>query len=470
MVKNAFLSIKKSIGKTVLLFILMCVIANLVIVGLLIKSTIFRSMNQIRTSLGSEVTLSYNIQNMMKNRNKDNTMEDVMNYVTLDMAEQLKQLDYVENYHYSVSLGVTSNDIEPIEADNELNNDVSTFKQPRMMDENDFTVVGYSSMTNISAFVDENYVLTSGRLLTEQDSSTANCVIETNLANDNDLKVGDTLTVTATHEDQTIDVKLTIVGIYKIQTTQQLDEMMSNCQNPMNQIYTDLLTAQKLNNNMTEITTATYYLDDPEHIQAFKELAKTSTNIDFETYTLDANDQIYQKSISSLQNIEQFSSILLWVFIVLGSLILCMILTLTMHSRLYEFGVYLSLGQSKLKIILQQLCEIVIIAMVALIVSLGTGRIVLHVVDSMLEIPQNNQNQINVEDDDSSNSYTFSKRDFVNDSLIDVKFDVSLTTQASIQLIEVIGIICIISVILPSIYILRLSPREILIKKERKYE
>lgn len=31
MVKNALLSIKKNIGKTILLFVLMCVIANLVI-------------------------------------------------------------------------------------------------------------------------------------------------------------------------------------------------------------------------------------------------------------------------------------------------------------------------------------------------------------------------------------------------------------------------------------------------------
>ena len=46
------------------------------------------------------------------------------------------------------------------------------------------------------------------------------------------------------------------------------------------------------------------------------------------------------------------------------------------------------------------------------------------------------------------------------------ELDVSLTTDTVIQLAEVTALICVVSVILPSIYILRLSPREILVKKE----
>ena len=46
------------------------------------------------------------------------------------------------------------------------------------------------------------------------------------------------------------------------------------------------------------------------------------------------------------------------------------------------------------------------------------------------------------------------------------ELDVSLTPQTVIQLAEITGLICLVSVVLPSIYILRLSPREILVKKE----
>ena len=40
--------------------------------------------------------------------------------------------------------------------------------------------------------------------------------------------------------------------------------------NPFNTIYTDLSIGQTLSGSETNITSATYYLDDPENIEAFK--------------------------------------------------------------------------------------------------------------------------------------------------------------------------------------------------------
>ena len=290
---------------------------------------------------------------------------------------------------------MTSDDIDPVEVskseDSSTNADRKNFMgdMPKMMDQNDFTVVGNTTMENMSEFLNENYVLKSGRLLTQKDADSKNCVIETTLASDNDLKVGDTFSVTSTNADnEEIIVKLKIVGIYTMQTNDQIGGMMSNRQNPINQIYTGLTIAQKLNDSTTNISKAIYYLDDPEHIEAFKAKAKSVTDIDFETYTLDANDQVYQRSIDSLENMEQFATIFLWVVIGAGSAILCLILILTMRSRFYEFGVFLSLGQSKIKIMLQQLFEILMIAVVSFGISLGTGKMVSNVVSSMLESTQ----------------------------------------------------------------------------------
>lgn len=486
MIKNALLSIKKNVGKTILLFVLMCVIANFVIAGLSIKSATSKSMDQVRTSLGSDVTLSYNMQNMMKNREKGAAMDEAVSDMTIGMADQLKTLKYVESYNYTVSIGVTSEDIDPVETNTSEDTTTSNEQQmpgrnqgeqPKMLDNNDFTVVGNTTMANLSDFTEGNYVLKSGRLLTADDATTTNCVIESNLASDNDLAVGDTFAVTATNDDdEEIDVKLIIVGIYEIETSSQMGGMMSNRQNPINQIYTGLSTAQKLNDSTTEISSATYYLDDPEHIDAFKELAESSTDIDFETYTLDANDQVYQRSISSLENMEQFATIFLWVVVGAGSAILCLILILTMRGRFYEFGVLLSLGQAKVKIMLQQLLEVFMIATIAFGLSLVTGKMVSNVVSSMLESTQNNQNQMVMEipeENQSSEKETKNTKEKPNNLLdkamqspTDTELDVSLTSSTIIQLAEITGIICLISVVLPSIYILRLSPREILVKKE----
>ena len=143
-----------------------------------------------------------------------------------------------------------------------------------------------------------------------------------------------------------------------------------------------------------------------------------------------------------------------------------------MRSRFYEFGVFLSLGQSKIKIMLQQLFEILMIAVVSFGISLGTGKMVSNVVSSMLESTQNSQKQVMMEMPNEKTTEASSgntKQDLFDKAMnapTNSELDVSLTPQTVIQLAEITGLICLVSVVLPSIYILRLSPREILVKKE----
>ena len=479
MLKTALLSIRKNIGRSLLLFLLMFLITNLIIAGLSIQSASKESMDQVRTSLGSDVTFSYSMQNMMKDREKGEALDQSIQDITTDMANQLKDLDYVESYNYTLSVGVSSDDIDPVEMSSDTTESSQSQQNapgmgndmPKMLDENDFTIVGNTTMAHLSSFENENYVLSSGRLLTEEDAKTTNCVIESTLASDNDLEVGDTITFSSSDEE--VDVTLTIIGIYTVETTEQMGNMMSNRQNPMNQIYTDLSVAQTLNQDETKISSATYYLDDPDHIDAFIELAQSSTDIDFDTYTLDANDQIYQRSISSLESMGQFATLFLIVVIVAGSAILCLILVLTMRSRFYEYGVFLSLGQSKLKIVCQQFLEIFMIAMVAWTLSLGSGKMVSNVIGHMLESTQNNQSQMMMEmpegetsQDKNQGQKKMNLWDQTMQSPENQELDVSLTSTTIIYLAGITTGICVISTILPSLYILRLSPREILGRRE----
>ena len=104
--KNALLSIKKSIGKSLLLLVIMALIANLVLAGLAIKNATEKSMAQVRSSMGATATLSYNMQKLMQNRKKGASMASVMKAMKMSTADQLKHLKYVQSYNYSVSVGV----------------------------------------------------------------------------------------------------------------------------------------------------------------------------------------------------------------------------------------------------------------------------------------------------------------------------------------------------------------------------
>lgn len=483
MVKNALLSLKKNIGKTILLFVIIVVITNLVIAGLSIQSATKKSMDQIRSSLGNDVTLSVDFRNMMKNRKPSEAVSNETS-LTTTMADSLKDLRYVENYNYQISTSANSNSISAVETASDNSNNQQDTNKPNDQPEQasnqvDFTISANTTMKYLDSFTNNNYKLTKGRLLTTKDQNTNNCVIETNLASDNDLSVGDTFTITTTVNDETITQELTIVGIYEIQSTNEIGSAHFN--NPVNTIYTDLSIGQTLTGSSENITSAIYYLDDPENAEAFVELAKKKSDIDFDTFSLDANNRLYQQNASSLESMQSFAKMFVWIVVIAGSAILCLILALTIRNRYYEIGVLLSLGQSKVKIIAQQLIEVGLIAVVAFVISLGTGQLTSHYMGNMLESssssnvmqmdqkgdqPNDNQNQ---SDSNQQKNNTQTKENFLGNMMqgpSNQELDVSITGENVIQLAGVTAAICIVSIAVPAAYVLRLTPRQILSRKE----
>lgn len=481
MIKNALLSLKKNIGKTILLFVIIIVITNLVIAGLSIQSATQKSMDQIRSSLGNDVTLSVDFRNMMKNREPGEAVSNDTS-LTITMADTLKDLKYVENYNYQISTSANSDSISAVESESDNNQqDQNRPDNQKNQDSNqgDFTISANTTMEYLNSFTNNNYTLTDGRLLTSDDANTNNCVIETNLASDNNLSVGDTFTITSTINSETVTQELTIVGIYEIQSTNEIGGAHFN--NPVNTIYTDLSVGQTLTGSSENITSAIYYLDDPENAEAFVKLAKKKSDIDFDTFSLEANDRLYQQNASSLESMQSFAKMFVWIVVIAGSAILCLILALTIRNRYYEIGVLLSLGQSKIKIILQQLIEIGLIAAVAFVISLGTGQLTSHYMGNMLESssssnvmqmdqkddhPNDNQNQ---SDNNQQKDNTQTKENFLGNMMqgpSNQELDVSITSENVIQLAGVTAAICIVSIVVPAAYVLRLTPRQILSRKE----
>lgn len=483
MIKIALLSLKKNIGKTILLFVIIVVITNLVIAGLSIQSATKKSMDQIRSSLGNDVTLSVDFRNMMKNRKPSEAVSNETS-LTTTMADSLKDLKYVKNYNYQISTSANSNSISAVETASDNSNNQQDTNKPNDQPEQasnqvDFTISANTTMKYLDSFTNNNYKLTKGRLLTTKDQNTNNCVIETNLASDNDLSVGDTFTITTTVNDEIITQELTIVGIYEIQSTNEIGSAHFN--NPVNTIYTDLSIGQTLTGSSENITSAIYYLDDPENAEAFVELAKKKSDIDFDTFSLDANNRLYQQNASSLESMQSFAKMFVWIVVIAGSTILCLILALTIRNRYYEIGVLLSLGQSKVKIIAQQLIEVGLIAVVAFVISLGTGQLTSHYMGNMLESssssnvmqmgqkgdqPKDNQNQ---SDSNQQKNNTQTKENFLGNMMqgpSNQELDVSITGENVIQLAGVTAAICIVSIAVPAAYVLRLTPRQILSRKE----
>ena len=458
--KNAILSIRKNVGRSILLLGVAFLIINLVMAGLEIKTATKKSMDTTRKSLGSDVMLAYNMKALMRNRSKGEALDELNTSIKVSDANKLSKLQYVKSVNYLQTVSVNTDDIEPVNMSSTTtasHANQSESNGPAPMDNNNFTVSGQTTMKTLSAFVNKNYVLKSGRLLSESDAKTNNAVISSELASDNNLKVGSTFsfyTTDSSNNKTTITVK--VVGIYSVKTVNQISGL-SNRQSPYNTIYTSLETAQKLNNSTTTISSAIYTLDDPSHISAFKKLAK-KTSVDWNTYTLDANDQIYQMAIGSLKNMNKFASLFVLIVIVVGAIVMALVLILALRSRYYEYGILLSLGESKLRIIGQQLIEVGLVVVLAFMLSLGSGQFVGKKISSMLASAFASSSTVMMKMPTSNNEQHPQQKT--------KDLDVTLSGEVIGEVAGVSVLIVVIAILLPSFAILHMSPRKILMKKE----
>jgi putative ABC transport system permease protein len=116
---------------------------------------------------------------------------------------------------------------------------------------------------------------------------------------------------------------LKIVGIY--QTTSSGDNQAQNFAflNPYNKIYTPYTAASALKGDdyKNAIDEAVYNMDDASNIDTFIAAAK-KTGIDLDTFTLDANDQLYQQMVGPIENVASFSKNVVYLVTIAGAVIL----------------------------------------------------------------------------------------------------------------------------------------------------
>ena len=449
MVKNALLSFKKNIGKTVLLLLVIIILVNLLICALAIRQTSNSLVEQIYANSNNEVTL-------MPNNDSQTASQ-----ITIDMANQLSNFQYVKNYNYNIATESNSSQINPIRID--INDD--------NQNNNQFIISANSSMANLNDFTNNINELIEGRLLTNDDAGTNNCVIETTLANNNNLNLNDTFTIYSSN-NQSTSIELKVVGIYEIKNYRTLNQAKQS--DLLNTIYTDLSIGQTLTNN-DDLTLAVYYLDDLKNVDKFMNLANKQSNIDFNNFSLETNLLTYQRDITNFQKMETTVTVFIIIIIIIGAIILGVILLSLLKKHYNEIEIFLSLGQSKIKIILQQFLNIAMIAVVALIICLSTGRILNNTIINSLNTTTNNEQIIIVvpnivNENDENNIDTYDKNTIITSSFQSIDgldFNVSLDINSITILIISTGIICLLSMIISAIYVGKISPGDILIK--RKY-
>ena len=165
--------------------------------------------------------------------------------------------------------------------------------------------------------------------------------------------------------------------------------------------------------------------------------------IDESKYFVEKDSNAFEESLESVSGIKHVIKIMTYSIMLGGMVVLSLILILWLRERIYEIGIFLSIGTSKIQIIMQFIFELIFISIPSIISSLFLGNVLLKVIVDGF---------INSEDS------MISGGSLINNS----SFTLNITTLGQSYLI-LISII-VLSVVFASSLILIKKPKEILSK------
>lgn len=359
------------------------------------------------------------------------------------------------------------------------------------------------------------FKIVDGRFYDQEDINKANavCLVNEELAKTNSLSVGDYVKFNTTYlsnyytdagiTEEDIIAEFEIIGIYS--NTNKINPGSSNfdyCypyENPDNMIlvpatalyHLSVPIEQTLFDYYAENSPNEEYYQDPNNRPVEEELDKIAVNdttfllndpLDVESFVadhninlakyqkIDANNEEFKKLSKPLDTLSDYAQFIVWLVIINAIVIITLVTALTLKTREYEIGVLLSIGASKLKIVLQFFIELAIVALVGFTLAVGTGSLASKKIGNTLL--ENQIQSSGVREDEDNNFgidyYSPWNSDYNTQISLDdlvSEYDVSVSPMIIAE-IYIVGMgIVMISVIIPSIMIMRFNPKKILMNQ-----
>ncbi|MCC3688899.1 FtsX-like permease family protein [Bacillus cereus] len=473
--KRAILSMKKRIGTSLILMAVFLIVTNLVLSGFTIQNASKKAADAARKKLGADVTLGLDFDKLGQQTGETGEMPNPPKLNTKE-TDQLAKSKYVKDYNYITNTFGISDGLKLVgasegEEEGKGKTGMAAVRggssSGTEIDMNaSFMIEGVRKTALQESFKNGKSKIIDGKSITEQMKDQNVALMEKRLAKQNNLKVGDKVKVQSGDKKETLEVE--IIGIYET-NEQPMVENAPPIMDPVNKLYMPHSTLKKLetDDGMGSSIQVVYFLNDPKYIDAFKKEAKKS-DIDFNYFKLDAHDSLYKQMIGPIENISSTSQMIIYIVSIAGAIILGLIIMLSIKGRRKEMGILLSIGEKKWKLMAQFVVEVVCIAILAFGLSIVTGvKVSQYIGDNLLssevataseetETPQNGTVMM------AGPGGTLQNQ---NENPID-KIDVSVTGE-DVGKMGGIGLaIAIIATLLPALSILRLNPKQILLKDE----
>ncbi|WP_338208029.1 ABC transporter permease [Lactiplantibacillus paraxiangfangensis] len=381
--KRAWLNLTAKKGRSILLILVTSAIMLFVLAGLLIRNAADTATSNAKKSVGATVTLSANREAAFKkmrsstSTSKSSRPKLTTSPVKLSDAKKIAQLSNVASYNATVSTSANAKGFDAISTSTSSSDTGGGMKGgmgASSSGSGDIAISGVTSTSSVTSFESKSSKITKGRGITASDEGTNNVVIESELAKEDSLSVGDTIKMKATTGTKKT-YTLKIVGVYKASSSASTQQG-PGATDPSNSVYTSYTFANtvKGSNYKNTADSVTFTISDPAKVSK----VKTAGNqlISTSKYSLSTDDSSYQTVKASMNNVKSFADKIVWLVAIAGTIILALIVILMIRERRYEIGVLLSLGESRWKIVAQFFAEMVMVLVVSVVLAGFGGKFV----------------------------------------------------------------------------------------------
>lgn len=499
MLKRSWLSIRRKLGRTIVLTLIFFMMANLVLAAITIKTAVAAQMDYAKSTLGGTVTIQADMDAIRESQKEQmeagadrKEMFGKMSRPQIDVETANKiasYSEYVKDYSYEVSASANAGGLEVVESTSGemggpggmgFGRGHDTSDSDAALD-SDITISGINAYAYISAVKSESMTIKEGTYFDED--STDSALISYEFAELNDLSVGNKFTIKNIYTEK--DIELTVIGIY------DNSEDRANA----NTIYMNTETAAKFlsdddyNEGNYNVSNANFYMlnsdkadEFVEKINAdFSELAENNLKIAVDTSEYDAMS-------GSIESVGSFATTILVIVIVAAVIIITLIVTLNVRDRRYEMGVLLSLGAHKRNVVAQIATELVIVGTLGFALASVSGTFLAKsmgqsIIDSQTASSQQQSErnfgrpgaQMSDQGDMPSSSNVQQQKDNDMKNMkqmmmagreTKVELNINATPVDFLLLFATGYSVIILALILPSVNIMRYQPKEILVGKE----
>ena len=410
---RAYLYIIRKKVRSSILFLIVTLISFFLLSGSVLNTTV----NNISKNLYKDVNFGFNIESVDKS-NKEIEKD------TLKKIEELKGIT-TKNYIFSKPVNVEGKKVVQENQNITLNDEIKNNSNLVML--NGIT----ASKSNID-FKSEVLKLEKGRHIEENDNN--KIMIHEKFAQLNNVNLGDKIKLS--QEGKILELE--VVGIYSGEKTNTFNGLSSDFIE--NTVYTDYKSSQELSNLIAnnKVTSVEYGVEDPTKLD---DVIKTVENLGINNLMVSKSNKNYELVTSSVESITKITNMIRIGSVVVGVVILSLILMFWVRERTYEIGILLSLGTSKVNLVLQFIVEVLLVTIVGLITALGIEMTTIKYLAS-------NVGSIFSED--------------LPKTIADELMKMSVSGIDIINLVIVMIAIVIISVVVALLPILKMKPKKIL--------